>query len=343
MDIAGIDQAVVADVERETSELLASSSSIDTSNPPGDETRVAEFLADYFRRHGLEGEIVGEPPEAPQLRAASRGSASRPIAAPARPRGRRPGRRGRLAGAAVLRSDQGRVRVGPRRGRHQEPRRGQRRGGVPARGGGRPFAGTVVYAATADEEEGTVGGARWLVENRPDLMHCDYVLNEGGGHFVQERRPPRVPPRDGREGDGAVPHRRAGRGRPRLRCRCAAATPWSRRRASCRRSPTTDARRGRRLVGGARGDSRRRRRLRARLRDPDQARAALAELARLDEGLADMIEPLYGFAFSPTILTSNSIAVNVYPTRVDISVDCRSWRVTWSARWRPRCGPCCRA
>ena len=36
-----------------------------------------------------------------------------------------------------------------------------------------------------------------------------------------------------------------------------------------------------------------------------------------------MIEPLYGFAFSPTIVTSNSAAVNVYPTVVQVSVDCR--------------------
>jgi acetylornithine deacetylase/succinyl-diaminopimelate desuccinylase-like protein len=36
-----------------------------------------------------------------------------------------------------------------------------------------------------------------------------------------------------------------------------------------------------------------------------------------------MIEPLYGFAFSPTIVHSNSVAVNVYPTRVELSVDCR--------------------
>jgi acetylornithine deacetylase/succinyl-diaminopimelate desuccinylase-like protein len=36
-----------------------------------------------------------------------------------------------------------------------------------------------------------------------------------------------------------------------------------------------------------------------------------------------MIEPLYGFAFSPTIVHSNSGAVNVYPTRVEVSVDCR--------------------
>jgi len=36
-----------------------------------------------------------------------------------------------------------------------------------------------------------------------------------------------------------------------------------------------------------------------------------------------MVEPLYGFAFSPTIVHSNSVAVNVYPTRVELCVDCR--------------------
>ena len=32
---------------------------------------------------------------------------------------------------------------------------------------GGPAAGTLVYACTADEEEGSVGGARWLVEQPP--------------------------------------------------------------------------------------------------------------------------------------------------------------------------------
>ena len=63
--------------------------------------------------------------------------------------------------------------------------------------------------------------------------------------------------------------------------------------------------------------------LRERLRDPGTARAALHDLARRDVLLADMIEPLYGFAFSPTIINSNSVAVNVFPTRVELSVDCR--------------------
>ena len=61
VDIAGIDPAVVADVEAETSELLSRLIRIDTSNPPGDETRVAEFMDAWFREAGLHGEILGEP------------------------------------------------------------------------------------------------------------------------------------------------------------------------------------------------------------------------------------------------------------------------------------------
>ncbi len=47
------------------------------------------------------------------------------------------------------------------------------------------FAGELIYIAEADEEDGAVGGARWLVENRPDLVRCDYLLNEGGGEFIE--------------------------------------------------------------------------------------------------------------------------------------------------------------
>ncbi len=30
----------------------------------------------------------------------------------------------------------------------------------------------------------TGGGVRWLLEQRPDLLRCDYVLNEGDGAYV---------------------------------------------------------------------------------------------------------------------------------------------------------------
>ena len=41
--------------------------------------------------------------------------------------------------------------------------------------------GDVIFAATADEERGGVKGVKWLVENEPDLILADYVINEGGG------------------------------------------------------------------------------------------------------------------------------------------------------------------
>jgi len=39
----------------------------------------------------------------------------------------------------------------------------------------------LVFAAVADEEMGGTWGARWLTENKPDLVDCEFVLNEGGG------------------------------------------------------------------------------------------------------------------------------------------------------------------
>lgn len=42
----------------------------------------------------------------------------------------------------------------------------------------RPPAGDLVYLAVADEEQGGGLGADWLINNRPELVECDYVLTE---------------------------------------------------------------------------------------------------------------------------------------------------------------------
>ena len=52
-----------------------------------------------------------------------------------------------------------------------------------------------------------------------------------------------------------------------------------------------------------------------------------------------MIEPLYGFAFSPTIVQSNSVAVNVFPTQVVLSIDCRMLAGHDETKSRARCAP----
>jgi acetylornithine deacetylase/succinyl-diaminopimelate desuccinylase-like protein len=42
----------------------------------------------------------------------------------------------------------------------------------------------LIFAAVADEEAGSHGGALFLVENHPELVRAEYVLNEVGGHTL---------------------------------------------------------------------------------------------------------------------------------------------------------------
>src|SRR5450759_5390267 len=60
----------------------------------------------------------------------------------------------------------------------------------------------------------------------------------------------------------------------------------------------------------------------ARLKDPQTARAAGAELRRLDPEVAALVEPLLGATFTPTMLDAGK-AVNVIPTRAKACIDCR--------------------
>ena len=62
--------------------------------------------------------------------------------------------------------------------------------------------------------------------------------------------------------------------------------------------------------------------LRSRLKDPSAARAAVTELSGVDPEAAQLIEPLLGVTFSPTILQASD-AVNVIPSHASVEVDCR--------------------
>src|SRR5215510_11559232 len=51
---------------------------IDTTNPPGNETPAAEYLADYFTSAGLAPTLIGETPERKNVIARLKGSGARP-------------------------------------------------------------------------------------------------------------------------------------------------------------------------------------------------------------------------------------------------------------------------
>jgi acetylornithine deacetylase/succinyl-diaminopimelate desuccinylase-like protein len=181
--------------------------------------------------------------------------------------------------------------------------------------GWRPASGELMVIVTADEEAGATVGAKWLCEEHPDVVRCDYVVNEGGGQVLNAngRRVYGVCVAEkgvfrftltthGRAGHASIPRiadnsltklapiiealGRAGHGRLAMHPEAAA------------------------MVAALGVDT-----------DGD-AEAALAEIERIDARLAVMLEPLMGVTFSPTMVRASE-KVNVIPAAAHVKVDCR--------------------
>jgi len=188
---------------------------------------------------------------------------------------------------------------------------------------GARFAGTVKYAATADEEVGEFCGVKWLCEHEPDALRADYCLNEGMGGlwlpvdgrkvfllavgekaFAQFRIRTR-----GRGGHASVPEKEHSAVIDLARAVMALGLADPPTIVSATTARFIDA-----LVTDAA--------LAARLKDPVTSRAAGAELRRIDPMAARLVEPLFGATPTPTMLAAGQ-AVNVIPTRAEACVDCR--------------------
>jgi acetylornithine deacetylase/succinyl-diaminopimelate desuccinylase-like protein len=168
----------------EVTELLQELIRVDTTNPPGNETRAAELLREYLGDHGVESELYARIPERANLVA------------------RIPGGEGPkllflshtdvvLADAAEWQADPfgGELREGEVWGRGALDMKGQVAAEAVAiaslaREGFEP-SGELIFAATADEEVGAGFGAQWLCETHPDVVRADYCINEGAGDRVE--------------------------------------------------------------------------------------------------------------------------------------------------------------
>ena len=158
---------------------------LDTVNPPGNETRAAEYLRSYLEGSGLACELYARIPERASLVA------------------RIPGRGGGpsllflshtdtvLADASEWRVDpwSGALLDGEVWGRGALDMKGQVAASAVAiaslaREGFEP-AGDLIFAATADEEVGDDFGLSWLCEAHPDALRADYAINEGAGERVE--------------------------------------------------------------------------------------------------------------------------------------------------------------
>ncbi len=155
---------------------------IDTSNPPGNETPAALYLKQVFEREGFaEMQLLESAPRRGNLVVRLRGDGSRrPLlltahldVVPAEPEHwTQPPFSGLVADGMVW----GRGALDMKHmaamslmvlllARQQEL----------------ALKRDLVFAAVADEEMTSDYGARWLVENHPDLVRAEYALNELGG------------------------------------------------------------------------------------------------------------------------------------------------------------------
>jgi len=310
-------------LELEIVDLFTALLRVDTTNPPGNETACALVLKEYLAGNGIESELVGETPARQNL--------------VARLDGARPGPTLTYMGHMdVVPADTGEWSVPPFGGvvkdgyvwgcgatdmKNQVAAEAVALARLKRSGAG--FAGTVKFAATVDEEDGDHCGVRWLCHNEPDALRAHYLINEGMGGlwlpidgqkvfllaagekaFAQFRIRTR-----GRGGHASVPEKEHSAVIDLAR----AVVALGLYDPPAIVSPLTAQ-----FIDVVVTDPE----VRARLQDPQTARAAGAELRRLDPEVASLVEPLLGATFTPTMLDAGK-AVNVIPTRAEACIDCR--------------------
>lgn len=305
-------------LQQEATELLQQLVRANTVNPPGRERRAQEGLAAPLRDAGFEVELVGRDEERPNLVARLRGRADGPT--------------------LCLLSHVDTVLANPEEWRH-DPWSGDLaegcvwgRGALDmksqtaaevgaalslAREGWRPARGDLLVVVTVDEETGGEDGVDWLCAERPDLIRCDFLLNEGAGAVipfgedrvygvcVAEKGVFRFTLRtDGVAGHASIP--KIGdnallKMAPLLQ-------------AMRERQPAFDLTEGPRAmleglglaVNGEAGG----------------AESALDALRARDRSLAFLVEPMLGVTLAPTRIRASD-KINVIPSSAELEVDCR--------------------
>ena len=168
----------------ETVGLLQELIRLDTVNPPGNETRVAEVLRSYLEANGVECELFAKVPDRANLVARIRGGAGARLLL--------------LSHTDTVFADASEWQVDPWSGELRDDQvwgrgaldmKGQVAGSAVAiaslaREGFRP-SGDLIFAATADEEVGEDFGLQWLVRTHPDAVRAEYAINEGGGDRLE--------------------------------------------------------------------------------------------------------------------------------------------------------------
>lgn len=171
----------------EVSKLLSDLIRIDTTNPPGNELKAAEYLYNFFMKEGVEGEIIesGESRGNYYLRIPGENKGKNLMF---------------LSHLDVVPADPEEWSVPPFSGLIKDGFVWGR-GALDCKGlvavqawailqiireGFKRKNGDIIFLATADEEMLSTYGVKWLFENRPEIVkNVDYLITEGGGTVIK--------------------------------------------------------------------------------------------------------------------------------------------------------------
>jgi acetylornithine deacetylase/succinyl-diaminopimelate desuccinylase-like protein len=175
-------------IKNEITQFLSDLIRIDTTNPPGNEAKAAQFIADYLAKDGFNCEIFESAPGRGSLVTRLKGTGEKPNLL-------------LLSHIDVVAANPKEWSVPPFAGTIKE-------GYVYGRGAydmkgmtaievfilkllkknNVPIKGDIVLAATADEEKGGEEGAGYLLRNHKEKVWCPYVINEGAGLAIPQKK-----------------------------------------------------------------------------------------------------------------------------------------------------------
>jgi acetylornithine deacetylase/succinyl-diaminopimelate desuccinylase-like protein len=303
---------VTTNLQDEVVELLRELLRLNTVNPPGNETVAAELLRAYLEDSGVGCELYALEPERANLVARIPGRGEGPTLL-------------LLSHTDTVVADpdewsvdpwSGELRDGCVWGRGALDMKGHVAAAATAiatlaREGFEP-AGDLVFAATADEEVGVDVGLSWLCRVHPEAIRTDYCLNEGAGERVGLGGRPvylcttaekvSAPFRlrvHGRSGHASM---------PRIADNALVRAARLIERVAALRPPP-------RLIPEAEA-------LLARLGEVPEPEELESVVAGLPLEVRQMVEPMLGFAISPTIISASE-RTNVIPGLCEVVCDCR--------------------
>ena len=314
-------------IESEITTFLSNLIRINTTNPPGNETDAATFIAQYLARDGFTCEVLESAPGRGSVITRLKGSGEKPNLL-------------LLSHLDVVAANPAEWSVDPFAGTVKD-------GYVYGRGAydmkgmlavelftlkllkqnNIPLKGDIVLAATADEEKGGEEGAGYILRKHKDKVWCPYVLNEGGGLAIPQKNGNVYPVQTaekgilwfkikakGTPGHGSTPNTADN---AILRINKVIAKLDSYKPATVYVPTLKEF-----LSEIARINPDLKADFTNLLNNPNQSEQILDQLAKKDKALAEEIRPRTKTTITPTIIRGG-IKENIIPSECEVTFDCR--------------------